>query len=130
MHYLTIEQRESLQAAMTARAEALRDTIAQALGQGGEGTQSLADHREDTDDDAVVDEESSMEAEALERQTMELRSIEAALLRLHTPGYGECADCGEDIPYVRLQANPLATRCTACQTKFEHTHATPGHARL
>ena len=43
---------------------------------------------------------------------------------------GGCADCGADIPFVRLQANPLATRCTACQGKFERTHAQVGHAKL
>jgi len=121
MHYLTIEQRESLQAAMTARATALREAL---------GTRSLTDHREDTDDDAVMDQESAMEVDALERHSNELKALEATLLRLHTPDYGECTDCGEDIPYVRLQANPLATRCTACQGLFERTHAQAGHAKL
>jgi DnaK suppressor protein len=130
MHYLTIEQRESLHAALSARADALRTEIGEALDPNGEGLHALADHREDTDDDAIIDQESSLEAETLERHTMELRAVEQALVRLHTPDYGECADCGEDIPFVRLQANPLATRCTACQTKYEHTHATPGHAKL
>ena len=71
-----------------------------------------------------------MEVDALERHSNELKALEAALLRLHTPDYGECADCSEDIPYVRLQANPLATRCTACQGLFERTHAQGGHAKL
>lgn len=121
MHYLTIEQREALQAAMNARVAQLREAI---------GTGLLDDHREDTDDDAVIDQESSMEAEALERHTTELKAIESALHRLHTPDYGECADCGADIPYTRLQANLLATRCTACQARFERTHAQAGRATL
>lgn len=121
MHYLTIEQRESLQAAMTARAAELREAL---------GTRTLEDHREDTDDDAVIDQESAMEVDALERHSNELKALESALQRLHTPDYGECADCGEDIPYVRLQANPLATRCTACQGQFERSHAQGGHAKL
>ncbi len=130
MHYLTIEQRESLQAALSARAEELRASIGNALDPTGEGKHSLTDHREDTDDDAVMDLESSMEVEALERHTMELRATEAALVRLHTPDYGECVDCGEDIPFVRLQASPMATRCTPCQTRHEHTHKSVGGARL
>ena len=130
MHYLTIEQRESLQAALSARADELRAAIGDALDPEGEGKHSLTDHREDTDDDAVVDLESSMEAEALERHSMELRGVEDALKRLHTPDYGECVDCSEDIPFVRLQANPMATRCTACQTRYEHTHKSAGGARL
>jgi len=130
MHYLTIEQRESLQAALTARAEELRASIGNALDPQGDGKHSLTDHREDTDDDAIMDLESSMEVEALERHTLELRAVEDALVRLHSPDYGECVDCSEDIPYVRLQANPRATRCTACQTRYEHTHKTAGGARL
>ena len=130
MHYLTIEQRESLQAALEARAGALRDSIAQALDQGGTGTQSLADHRVETDDDAVIDLESSLEVDSLQRHSLELRAVDKALVRLHTPDFGECADCGEDIPFIRLQANPLATRCTACQTTYEHTHVSPGRSKI
>ena len=29
-----------------------------------------------------------------------------------------------------LQANPLATRCTACQTTYEHTHVSPGRSKI
>ncbi len=130
MHYLTIEQRESLQAALNARADTLRTEIAQALDHGGEGTQALPDHREDTDDDAVIDLESALEVDALQRHSLELRAVESALKRLHTPDYGECADCSEDIPYVRLRANPLATRCTACQSTWEKMHATTAHRGL
>jgi DnaK suppressor protein len=128
MHYLTIEQRESLQAALNARAAALRESIAQALG--GEGAQSLPDHREDTDDDAVMDLESSLEVNSLERNSLELREVEKSLVRLHSPEYGECADCGEDIPFTRLQANPLATRCKSCQAAHERAHPGPVRSSL
>ena len=130
MHYLTIEQRESLQAALSARADALRTQIAQLLDPQGDGTQALPDHREETDDDAVIDLESALEVDALQRHTLELREVDKALLRLHTPDYGECTDCGGDIPFVRLQASLLATRCTACQTAHEHSHAGPGRHTL
>ena len=130
MHYLTIEQRETLQAMLGARAEALRTMISGELDGTGDGTRALPDHREETDDDAVIDLESALETESLQRHTLELRAIESALLRLHTPDYGECADCGEDIPYSRLRVNPLATRCTACQTLFERTHAQAGRHTL
>ena len=40
-----------------------------------------------------------------------------ALARLHTPDYGVCNDCGADIPYVRLQADPLRKRCPACEAR-------------
>jgi RNA polymerase-binding transcription factor DksA len=38
--------------------------------------------------------------------------------------YGKCIDCGTDIPLARLQAQPWAARCVACQERFERTHAT------
>jgi RNA polymerase-binding transcription factor DksA len=37
--------------------------------------------------------------------------------------YGECIDCGCDIPEERLLANPIAVRCVQCQDMFERTHA-------
>jgi len=64
-HYLTIEQRERLQAILQAR----------------------------------------------------LAELGAGLARLHTPDFGVCEVCGVDIPYVRLEADPLVRRCAACAAK-------------
>lgn len=33
----------------------------------------------------------------------------------------ECVDCGEPIAPKRLQANPSAIRCIACETQYERT---------
>lgn len=130
MRYLTIEQREALQSALDARAELLRNEVDQTLHADGNGTRGLANHSEETDDDAIVDLEASLDVAHLSRDVLELRAIDRALSRLHTPEYGQCADCEEEIPFIRLQANPLATRCVACQTKHERTHAPEGHASL
>ncbi|HMA90622.1 MAG TPA: TraR/DksA C4-type zinc finger protein [Burkholderiales bacterium] len=64
-HYLTIEQRERLQAILQAR----------------------------------------------------LTELGAGLARLHTPDYGVCEVCGADIPYVRLESDPLVRRCAACAAR-------------
>jgi len=53
------------------------------------------------------------------RDTQELRDIAAALQRMEEGRYGECVDCGCDIPLARLQAEPAAARCVACQQRFE-----------
>ncbi len=128
MRYFTIEQHEALRAALTARAALLRETIAGALaGQDGAG---LPNRSEETDDDAVVDLQSSLDTTQLSRTTLELREVERGLERWHTPEFGECADCAEAIPFIRLQANPLAIRCLACQAAHEHAHATDIHATL
>ena len=53
------------------------------------------------------------------RETEELSAVDAALQRIALGTYGECTDCGVDIPPARLQAAPEAPRCIACQEKTE-----------
>jgi DnaK suppressor protein len=111
MHYFTIEQREKLQASLAALAELLRREIAEHM--------LLPNHNTETDDAAVADLETSLEVAALERATRQLRTVDAALDRLHQPEFGLCEDCYAEIPYARLSANPAATRCIACQKLAE-----------
>jgi RNA polymerase-binding transcription factor DksA len=59
-----------------------------------------------------------------ERDAEELRDIGAARERMARGQYGQCIDCGTDIPPARLQAQPWAARCVACQELFERSHAT------
>jgi len=40
--------------------------------------------------------------------------LDAALERLHQPDYGVCIECGNDIAFVRLQADPDALHCADC----------------
>jgi DnaK suppressor protein len=51
----------------------------------------------------------------------ELQEIDDALMRLKTPGYGRCIDCGAVIAFDRLQQQPQALRCFDCQTAAEAT---------
>jgi DnaK suppressor protein len=128
MRNLTIEQRESLAAWLRGRAELLREEIGTALRQSGSPEAvGLANHLEEIDDDAVADLEASLDIAALERDVLEMRNIENALERLHTPEYGICTDCAAEIPFLRLQANPLATRCVPCQSRSEHAHQAAPH---
>ena len=53
------------------------------------------------------------------RETEELDQIEAALRRIEDGSYGQCADCGVEIPSARLDVAPEASRCIACQEKVE-----------
>lgn len=54
-----------------------------------------------------------------ERETAELRLLDAALARIDDGSYGHCIDCGMEIPANRLDAAPQAARCIACQSKAE-----------
>jgi len=120
-HYLTIEQRERLDALMRERIATLRAEIVQGLRQSGrQEAIGLANHLEETGDAPVAELENALEIAALEHEGAELREMMAARERLHTPDYGVCADCGGDIPYLRLEVMPTATRCVGCQSRLEH----------
>lgn len=53
------------------------------------------------------------------RESAELDLVDAALRRIEAGTYGQCIDCGCDIPAARLHAAPEAPRCIACQEKAE-----------
>ena len=42
-----------------------------------------------------------------------------ALERIDAGTYGTCADCGNDIPLMRLRVRPEASRCMHCQARYE-----------
>lgn len=55
----------------------------------------------------------------IDRDRTELRNIAVARERIETGSYFECVDCGKTINIERLEAQPTATRCIACQEKAE-----------
>ena len=94
MHYFTIEQREALERQLAARAAELRAGFA----------------ARPASEDEVAERE---------REERELAYVESSLKRLHEPEFGLCADCNAEIPYSRLEANPIAVRCLDCQRSHE-----------
>ena len=55
----------------------------------------------------------------MEAQRRELIQIDAALVRMDQGMFGECVDCGADIPFERLAALPFAIRCEEDATEHE-----------
>lgn len=109
---------------------AQRDSLLQQIAalRGGEidRAEAAANHFAHSEDSpAQVNAERELEFALGERETAELAMIDAALKRIETGGYGQCADCGVDIPPARLHAAPEAPRCVSCQDKSEHSHAGP-----
>ncbi|GAA2361990.1 TraR/DksA family transcriptional regulator [Nonomuraea africana] len=51
--------------------------------------------------------------------TAQRGAVLAALKRLDEGTYGECVDCGKQVPEGRLEARPEAARCVQCQSKQE-----------
>lgn len=87
--------------------------------------EAAAAHMDRTDvDDSRVQAAIEREAEFAmdEHELAELALIDAALERIARGSYGQCIDCGVDIPAARLQAAPAAARCIACQEKYERSH--------
>lgn len=84
--------------------------------------QASADHfgqPEDTRAQMVTERDLEFALDA--RETAELAAVDAALKRIEDGVYGQCADCGVDIPAPRLNAAPEATRCIDCQDKSENS---------
>jgi RNA polymerase-binding transcription factor len=83
---------------------------------------SVAGATRDIGDEAVADLLSDVGEAEVTRDLGELRMLEAALKRVSEGSYGGCVDCGAEIPFERLRAQPGAERCVACQERREKTY--------
>jgi DnaK suppressor protein len=63
----------------------------------------------------------------MEAQRREIMLIDAALRRMDVGVFGECVDCGYEIPLDRLEALPFAIRCEEDATRHE-LETRGGHA--
>ena len=54
-----------------------------------------------------------------EAEESELRSVEAALIRVFRADYGRCMVCDGSIAFERLSALPNAERCIRCQREAD-----------
>lgn len=60
-------------------------------------------------------------AKSTQRSTLErLRRVNAALAKIESGDFGYCDDCGEVIDSKRLEVQPEAPCCFACQSKQEY----------
>lgn len=66
----------------------------------------------------------------VDRRLGELQQLADALKRISAGRYGVCVECGNDIAYKRLRAQPTAKRCLDCQRVCEHTRSNPNARRL
>ena len=77
----------------------------------------------DAGDESVMRMATDLDLQEAGRDVEELNEIEAAVRRMDEGSYGLCEECGQDIGFPRLQAQPTATRCIIDQEKYEKTHA-------
>lgn len=117
---LTEEQTAMLKKTLNERFDVVRAEIAHEL-LATEKTPyiELAGRVHDTAEAAVADLLEDLELAGIDRRVAEIRAIDAALLRIADGRYGTCSDCGEPIGIDRLNVQPTAARCVACQEKWE-----------
>ncbi len=131
MRYLTGAQAQRLERLLRGRQRVLRDEIrAGLLSSDEQHHKDLAGMVADVGDESVANLLADLDVKSIDRDVGELRDVEAALERLARGVLGVCADCGGDIGYDRLEANPAATRCIRCQDGYERTHAHEGTPTL
>jgi DnaK suppressor protein len=108
-----------LRESLVLRLDELRSDL-QAAAQARRAEPAGAAHEVADRKDLAEQRASSDIAEESERRDLdELRLVEAALRRLGEGSYGDCEDCGDPIGWHRLQVQPAAPRCAACQALRE-----------
>ncbi len=105
------------------RLEALRGEITDKLGDAAMVTAGL-DRNADAGDLSVADDTVTADFADARRDLDEYQAGRTALARLESGDYGTCTDCGQAIAPARLQAQPFAVRCIACQTLRERAAGT------
>jgi RNA polymerase-binding protein DksA len=84
----------------------------------------------DSGDESLATALADFNLATLNRHIHGLRDIEAAFQRIKSGDYGVCIECGDDVPFNRLQAYPTAKRCIVCQEQREKQYAQEGHPKM
>ena len=128
---LSQEQQSQLRGAVEARKRVLMREIHDDMDRAREDNRNAtAAPAGDAGDESVADLMAHLDQFDATRDVSELRSLDAAERRMDEGSYGICEDCGAEIGFERLKANPSATRCIACQRQHEKTHASPATPTL
>lgn len=114
------QQTESFKNQLMAQRKELLDQLTRLRGGDVDRSEASAEHFGQVEDSrAQAATERETEYAMDEHETAAIRTIDLALKRIETGVYGDCMDCGSEIPLERLQASPQSLRCIACQEKFE-----------
>lgn len=124
MSNLSPDQMQAFERQLDERERVLQAEVREAKQAQAERPKREGPHAQDQGEDAEERYRVGLEHVDLQRDQEELRFIAEARERIAEGSYGDCIDCGSDIPIERLKAQPIASRCIDCQTKYEHTHQT------
>jgi DnaK suppressor protein len=110
--------------AQRARLKSLLEKLAQGLtsktGRPVEPNRTDDVERPDEDDDQPLNEmNQSIASNRNAHDALVLGRVRAALQRLadDPDDFGTCQDCGDEVPFARLEAMPYAEYCVDCQGK-------------
>lgn len=124
MTHLNPKQIENIKQTITARRNELVAEIRAALEQSDEQHhKDLAGMVADVGDASIANMLVDLDTAIVDRHVIELRALESARERLKEGSFGICIDCGEEIPYARLEALLTAQRCVQCQDRREKSYA-------
>ncbi|MCB1935157.1 MAG: TraR/DksA family transcriptional regulator [Nitrosomonas sp.] len=112
MANFTEEQLRQIKAALHKRYLELQDEIRSELVNAGEEFDVT---RADDVNNILADVDTAL----IDKQINEMRELEMSEKYLMELEFGDCVDCGEEIGFERLIANPSAQRCIECQRQFE-----------
>lgn len=121
MTSLTIEKLDHLKSLLDQREASLRKDIQREVSLQDDYA-DLASEVPDPGDSSFANLAVDLGNAAVSRDLKELRAIKAARSRMEQETYGVCIECGYEIPYERLEAQPAAERCAPCQDVYEKTH--------
>jgi DnaK suppressor protein len=107
---------EELQATLKRK----RSVLLQDVSESTIGMQAISEEREsEFEESAQKDLMTRLVSRLKERDQRTLREIDAALARISTGVYGECARCENEIGIGRLRALPTTMLCIECATARE-----------
>lgn len=125
MPALTKTQLDHLQDLLDRREGVLREHLLQENAEKDEFVQ-VASEVPDAGDSSFATLTMDLGNAAVGRDMGELGAIDAARKRIGRKEYGNCIQCGSEIPYERLVIQPTAARCAPCQGNYERTHGDTG----
>jgi len=128
---LTAQQAQELLGLIDARRRALQEELHEDVERTrADGFEELAGAARDAGDESVATLIGDLDHAEVSRDLAELRALDAARQRMDRGSYGICVDCGGEIEYERLRAEPAALRCIRCQRVHEKTYAGPAGSSL
>jgi len=123
--HLTPEQLVGLEAALRQRQRELGGQQARHRDGRSRVEQAREMLLQDGDDAPQRDADREIDLAVSDREVVELAAIGQALQRLADGHYGRCVDCGAEVPLARLQLEPHALRCVACESARERGQSRP-----